>query len=108
MFSTNLNSVKFEIGTIVLLTSDFKQTNKPLVKANKLLASNDEFEIVEIKETPAEDEFTELHESTIGALKLKHINSGTILDIDDPFLDEKDNYWSFFTEHTPDMFIIKK
>lgn len=107
MFSTNLNSVKFEIGTIVVLTDEFRKANKPMVKCNKLLATNDEFEIIAIKESDAEDEFTELTEKTIGALKLQHVKTGEILDIEDPFLDEKDVNWAFFTNHTPDMFIIK-
>lgn len=109
MFSTNLNEVNFAVGTIVTLTNDFRSTTKPLGKIQPLLKTGDEFEIIEIKITLAEDEQTELLDETIGATKLKHIKTGKVFDINDEYLDEKDNYWAFFTSFTPDMFnVIKK
>lgn len=107
MFTTMLNEAKFKVGTVVVLTDNFNKFAKPLIKANGGLKNAGEFEILAVRTTNASDEQTDLEETVIGATKLKNVKTGEIFDIDDVYLDEKDDYWAFFTSFTPEYFIKK-
>lgn len=106
MTTSALNPVTFTTGTIITLTEEFRRSAKRLVKVEPLLGTSDEFFIVGVRETKAEDEHTEVLESTLGATVLKHVRTGKVLDINDIYLDERDDYWAFFTQWNAERFNI--
>lgn len=104
MSDSYLNPVEFQVGECVVLTSEFSRFARPMIKINPDLNVRDNYEIIEIREANARDEETDLDERAIGATKLKNLRTGTEFDISDIYLDEKDNYWAFFTNHRPELF----
>lgn len=106
MTTSALNPVKFTSGTRVILTDEFVKSAKRLVKIEPLLGSSDIFIILKTRTTKAEDEHTEILEETVGATRLKHEKSGKEFDINDIYLDEKDDYWAFFTQWNPERFSV--
>lgn len=100
-----LNPVDFNELDLITLTAQFVKEYKPLVRIQPLLNTRDTYQIVAIRESYAMDEHTELKENTKGATILKHVETGTLLDIEDVYLDEKDKFWAFFTVNTPELFV---
>ena len=106
MTTSALNPVKFRTGTLVTLTEAFRKDMRKLVKNEPLLGTSDEFFVIKTRDSMAEDEHTEILESTIGAIQLRHAKTGKVIDIDDVYLDEKDDFWAFFTEFSAERFEI--
>lgn len=103
MMTSYLNNVKFEVGTRFVFTELGLTEIRRLQKENPIIGHG-LFEVVEIRNCLAEDEHTELLDPTIGCTAIKHVESGEVIKIDK---DDPD-FWAFFTDYTPENFIIRK
>jgi hypothetical protein len=103
MTTSYLNNVKFEIGTRFVFTELGLSEIRRLQKENPIIGLG-LFEVVDVRDCLAEDEHTELLDETLGCTAIKHVESGEVIRIEssDP------DFWAFFTEHTPENFIIRK
>ena len=100
---TALNPIKINVNDVFKFTTEGRRVLKSLIKVEPILGRLDEFKVVKVKQSYAEDEHTECREITYGAVEIQHIKTGKIFDIEDPMLDEKDVFWAFFTTFTQEL-----
>ncbi|UQS94192.1 hypothetical protein ABNavy71_115 [Acinetobacter phage AB-Navy71] len=100
MNTTYLNPVDFRTGDIIEFTTEGLRSIKPLLKLFPEMKNSKQFFIVGARETQAEDEFTELLETTKGCTALKCVSTGKVFEIDP----EDELFWAFFTNFTSHFF----
>ncbi|UQS93696.1 hypothetical protein AC4_116 [Acinetobacter phage AC4] len=101
MNTTYLNPVDFVEGDKISFTPEGLRHIKPLIKKTPELGKHSIFVIERVRETPAEDEFTELLDMTKGCVALKALSTGVVFEINP--LDE--DFWAFFTNFTSHFFV---
>ena len=102
MNTTYLNPVEIKVGTKITFTELGMKNIKNLKLVYPEKFNTKVYEIVSVIDTMAEDEHTELLEPTVGATALKDTSNGEILAIDA----SNEEYWAFFTNHTPHLFNV--